>query len=243
MCPQAIIGEREAIDNRDGVLKFLKGGRDEPAGRFRRVAALPGLSRPCRAAAPARGAARRVRGSPTVHAAHAEIRAALHGAHVELRTARLGVRRGRLSVPADPPRDRTALAAVPRRSCRVMGRARRLCAAAASLPDQFLWRGRQDGAAPGSRRGGFRRRRWCRCRSAIPACSASAEPSAAIRRARSACAPATPWCSAAKPGWRSMASIASSPAHRPCSRRGDGSISPCAGSPQSDRTGRHKGST
>jgi hypothetical protein len=58
----------------------------------------------------------------------------------------------------------------------------------------------------------------------LPACSASAEPGAPTPRARSGSVRAMRWFSAAQRGWRSTASTASNPAHRPCSPRGDGSI-------------------
>ena len=70
---------------------------------------------------------------------------------------------------------------------------------------------------------------WSRSRLAIRACSASADDNAATLPAPSGSIPATSSFSAAARGLPSTASIGSMPEHRPCSGRGDGSISLCAG--------------
>ena len=58
---------------------------------------------------------------------------------------------------ADPPGDRRSRGRRSRRCCSTRGASFGLRARARSMPDQRLRTGREDGAAPGSRRAGFRR--------------------------------------------------------------------------------------
>src|SRR5262249_6805362 len=110
------------------------------------------LSRPAGPGTAAYEPARGPRPRADLYAAHAEERTAALGAHVQLRTARLGDPCRPRRVRARPPGDRAARAADAGAGPRGLAGAGRLPPSAGMLPDQLLWAGRQDGAAPGSRR-------------------------------------------------------------------------------------------
>ena len=115
----------------------------------------PGYSRPRRPG----GAARRNPRGPcrraAVRSAHAEDRQAVLGPDEQLRPARLGVgRTGGYRYQPTHPETGAPWPPMPARLLAALGGARARRAAAGSLPDQPLRRGRADGPASGPRRSG-----------------------------------------------------------------------------------------
>ncbi len=144
------------------------------AGRI----SLSRISEPRRAGGAGRRTARGAGAVAAVHAAHAAHRQAVFGPDDQSGAARLGVRCAGLSLSAAASRDGPAMGADPGATARRLGRACAGCAAAGSLPRQFLRFRGADGAASGSRRAASLRRRSCRCRWGMRRCSGSARMSA-----------------------------------------------------------------
>ena len=161
-----------------------------------------------------------VPGDPRVRAAvspaHAAQWQAVFGSHEQLRRARLGLGQIRLSLPADPPRNRAFRG---RRCRRGSLPPLRAIAPDAPPPEACLINLYNSSSPDGPARGPGTKRTCpppsCPCRSAIRRCSGSAGFSATRRPAHSASRPATRCRLPARAVSRSTASTASSPDPRP----------------------------